>query len=61
MTTLNKNHKHTPDMESIFTEAGFGVDTEYTFCEECGVNMNRFWIYDDYDRLPFFTNWAVSR
>lgn len=47
-------------MESISSTSGFGVDTEYTFCETCEQNIDRFYIYDDFDRLPFYTDWKVS-
>jgi hypothetical protein len=48
-------------MESISTTYGFGVDVQYTFCEECEQNIDRAYIYDDYDRLPFFTQWSITK
>jgi hypothetical protein len=59
MTTLI--HTHTPHMEAISTTYGMGVDVQYTFCEECEQNIDRAYIYDDYDRLPYFTNWSVTK
>lgn len=61
MSTLIENHIHTPHMESISSTSGFGVDTEYTFCETCEQNIDRFYIYDDFDRLPYYTNWSVTK
>lgn len=69
MTTLTINNtitttcdkEHTPHKDSISTICGFGVDTEYTFCEVCEQNIERDYFYDDYDRLPFFTKWSISK
>jgi len=57
MTTLNtKCDTHTPHISAISMVG----DTEYTFCENCENNIERFWVFDDSDRLPFATNWKVS-
>ena len=61
MTTLTNTHTHTPHMESISTIYGMGVDTQFTFCEECEQNIERDYFYDDYDVLPYFTKWGVSK
>ena len=55
MTTLT--HTHTPHMESISSVG----DVEYTFCETCENNIDRFWVFDDFDRLPFATKWEVTK
>jgi hypothetical protein len=61
MTTLTNIHTHTPRKEAISTVYGFGVDVQYTFCEDCEQNIERNYFYDDEDRLPFFTNWSVTK
>ena len=48
---------HTPHMESISTIN----DTEFTFCEVCEMNIDRFWIDGDEDRLGRWSNWGISR
>jgi hypothetical protein len=48
---------HTPRVEAISTVG----DAEYTFCVICESNIDRFWIFDDYDCLPFATEWSVSK
>ena len=59
--TINKVHVHTPHVEAISLVQGMCVDTQYTFCEECEQNIERDYIFDDYDRLPFWTKWVVSK
>ena len=64
MTTLTNTKEcvtHTPNKNAISTIYGFGVDVQYTFCEECEQNIERDYFYDDYDVLPFFTKWSVSK
>lgn len=51
------NDYHTPHMESI----SLVEDTRYTFCEVCENNIDSFYIDDDYDRLPFWTKWSITR
>jgi hypothetical protein len=48
-------------MESVSTTYGMGVDVEYTFCETCEQNIDRVYFYDDYDRLPFYTDWSLTK
>jgi len=48
-------------MESVSTTYGMGVDVEYTFCETCEQNIDRVYFYDDYDRLPFWSDWKVTK
>jgi hypothetical protein len=57
MNTLTNTHTHTPHMESISNVGDF----QYTFCETCEMNIDRFYIYDDYDRLPFWTDWSLTK
>ena len=54
-TTCDKGH--TPHMESI----SHVDDTRYTFCEVCETNIESWYIYDDYDRLPFWTKWNTTK
>ena len=48
---------HTPHKESV----SLHDDTRYTFCEVCENNIESWYIYDDYDRLPFWTKWELSK
>jgi len=48
-------------MESVSTTYGMGVDVEYTFCESCEQNIDRVYFYDDYDRLPFYSDWSLTK
>ena len=48
---------HTPHKESI----SIVDDTRYTFCEVCEQNIDSWYIYDDYDRLPFWTKWTITK
>ena len=59
MTTLKTKEcvTHTPNESAISSYK----DTEYTFCEVCEQNIDRFWVFDDFDRLPFVTKWAVTK
>lgn len=62
MTTLTITTNcvsHTPHMESVsyisYTE------TEYTFCEVCEQNIDRFYIDGDEDRLGRWSKWSVTK
>ena len=57
MTTLTTCKEHNP-MLSAISNVG---DEQFTFCQDCEQNIDRFYIYDDYDRLPFWTNWSVTK
>lgn len=57
MTTLTMCALHTPRIEAISSVG----DLEYTFCVSCENNIERFWVFDDFDRLPFVTEWALSK
>ena len=58
MTTLTMTMclTHTPNKSAI----SFDNNTEYTFCESCEMNIEQYWEYQDYDRLPYGTGWVVS-
>ena len=58
MTTLT--HIHTPHLGAVSTIVDTYSSTQYTFCTECENNIERFYIDDDNDRLPFWGQWAVS-
>jgi hypothetical protein len=56
MTTLNTMcRKHNP-MKSAISEI---VDTQYTFCQDCEQNIERWYDDSDPERLPMWTNWRV--
>jgi len=56
-TTITMCKEHTPNKIAI-SEVG---DEQFTFCETCEQNIDRFYIYDDYDRLPFWTDWTITK
>lgn len=58
MTTLT--HTHTPHLEAMSTVVDTYSSTQYTFCTECENNIERFYIDDDNDRLPFWGQWRVG-
>ena len=60
-TTIIQCASHTPQTSAISTVYGMGVDVEYTFCTECEQNIERVYFYDDFDRLPFYSDWKVSK
>ena len=55
--TITCETYHTPHMESI----SIVDDTRYTFCEVCEQNIDSWYIDDDYDRLPFWTKWTITK
>jgi len=60
MTTLEKTVvcvEHNP-MKSAISEV---QDTQYTFCQDCEQNIERWYDDTDYERLPMWTNWKVSK
>ena len=48
--------KHTPNKSAISDVA----DTQFTFCEVCETNIERWYDDSDPERLPMWTNWYVS-
>jgi hypothetical protein len=59
MITLEKTHTHTPHMESISYVSS--EEAEYTFCEDCEQNIDRFYIDGDDDRLGRWSQWRVTK
>ena len=60
MTTLTTNtvcKEHTPHISAISEVS----DTEYTFCEVCETNIERYWLEFDGDRLDMWSDWKVSK
>ena len=57
MTTLTKTKEHSP-MLSAISEIG---DTQYTFCQECENNIERYYYDGDPERLPEWTDWYVTK
>lgn len=60
MTTLTINNtcvEHVP-FKSAISEI---QDTQFTFCENCEQNIERWYDDTDYERLPMWTNWKVSK
>jgi hypothetical protein len=55
LTTVCK--EHTPNKPAI-SEV---VDTQFTFCEECENNIERWYDETDPERLPMWTDWKVSK
>jgi hypothetical protein len=63
MTSLTINEvckSHTPNLSAIST-TGFYGDTQYTFCEVCENNIDRFWLEFDGDRLDMWSDWKVTK
>jgi hypothetical protein len=61
MTTLIKEcEKHTPHTEAISTIVhNFDEDTQFTFCEICEQNIERFSFYCE-DRGSIYAKWRLS-
>jgi len=67
MTTLDRYYQaplklevcklHTPFISAISDVA----DTQYTFCEVCENNIERYYYDGDPDRLPEWSDWKVSK
>ena len=55
--TLTKTKEHNP-MLSAISEIG---DTQYTFCQDCENNIERYYYDGDPERLPEWTDWYVSK
>jgi hypothetical protein len=59
MTTLTINDvckKHTPNKSAISDVQ----DTQFTFCEMCENNIERYYYDGDPERLPEWSDWKVS-
>ena len=58
MTTLNTVCKeHTPNKIAISMVG----DEQFTFCEVCEQNIERWYDDSDPERLPMWRDWVVSR
>ena len=56
-TTITMCKEHTPNKSAI-SNVG---DEQFTFCENCESNIERFYDDSDYERLPMWTDWDVSK
>jgi hypothetical protein len=54
MTTLT--HTHIPNKSAISMVG----DDQFTFCEDCEQNIERWYDDTDPERLPMWTEWRVS-
>jgi hypothetical protein len=60
MITLITNtvcKEHTPNKSAVSDVA----DTQFTFCEMCENNIERYYYDGDPERLPEWTDWYVSK
>ena len=57
MTTLTICKEHTPHLSAISSIR----DEEYTFCEVCENNIDRFWLEFDGDRLDMWSEWRITK
>ena len=55
--TITMCKEHTPNISAI-SEIG---DEQFTFCENCENNIERFYDYGDIEVLPMWTDWYVSK
>ena len=56
-STIIKCVEHNP-MKSAISEVN---DTQFTFCQDCEQNIERWYDDSDYERLPMWTVWKVSK
>ena len=60
MTTLTINDTcktHVPNKSAISNHG----DDQFTFCESCEQNIERWYNDTDPERLPMWTDWKVSK
>jgi hypothetical protein len=59
MNTLEKTKckEHTPNVSAISDVN----DSQFTFCENCENNIERFWLEFGGDRLDMWSDWSVSK
>jgi hypothetical protein len=55
--TITKCYEHNP-MKSAISEVS---DTQYTFCQDCEENIERWYDDTDPERLPMWSDWKVSK
>jgi len=58
MTTLNTMCKEHNPYYSAISEVG---DFQYTFCQDCEQNIDRFWLDFGMERLPMWSDWSVTK
>ena len=58
MTTLNTMCKEHNPMKSAISEY---ADTQFTFCQDCEQNIDRFWLEFGGDRLDMWSDWSVTK
>jgi hypothetical protein len=56
-STITMCKEHSPFKSAISEYA----DTQFTFCENCEQNIERWYDDSDYERLPMWTDWKVSK
>jgi hypothetical protein len=56
MITLNTMCREHNPMKSAISEV---LDTQYTFCQDCEQNIERWYDDTDPERLPMWTEWRV--
>jgi hypothetical protein len=57
MTTLTACKTHVPNISAISDVN----DSQFTFCEVCENNIDRFWIIHDRDRLDDWSKWSITK
>jgi hypothetical protein len=55
--TITKCVEHNP-MKSAISNVG---DEQFTFCQDCEQNIERWYNDTDPERLPMWTDWKVSQ
>ena len=55
--TITMCKEHTPNISAI-SEIG---DEQFTFCENCENNIERFYDHGDIEVLPMWTDWYVTK
>ena len=56
MTTFTKTHEHNP-MLSAISSVG---DEQFTFCQDCEQNIERYYYDSDPEQFATWTDWYVS-
>jgi hypothetical protein len=49
--------EHNPYYSAI-SEVG---DFQYTFCQDCEQNIDRYWLDFGMERLPMWSDWSVTK
>jgi hypothetical protein len=56
-TIIQVCKSHVPNKSAI-SEVG---DNQFTFCEECENNIERYYYDSDPEQFPMWTDWKVSK